>query len=337
MKKSARPAKRKSRMEAPNPERYIVQMEKLTSSEVYLDPDGGQTPVLHDLNLEIERGQCWGVVGLEPFELELMLEIVGCVRPYGSGRCKLVERGMMRKKRKILPHVFFVGDGEMSIPNMSALEYLMFATQNTGISAKVRQIEFLKLLLDSDCYAWTFAPVAALTRAQKSVLSLVAATFSGALLIIFSCSRLQIEPPLQNLIRLSAQRVTAAGGAVLMSTQSAELAQSVCTHAAFLINGTLTHSGTLSVMMRELDKREYIVKTEDVQALKEQLRTALPCVTCMERKPYLDLYNMDEVPLAQAKVLDVLAALHDVRIDTIRYSKKTLENAFLEASGEHDL
>ncbi len=64
---------------------------------MYAFPDGHQQAVLRNVNLQVRRGESWGIISNEPFESELLLEIIGNVRPYGEGRCVLVERGMMRR------------------------------------------------------------------------------------------------------------------------------------------------------------------------------------------------------------------------------------------------
>ena len=175
--------------QTPDPIKYIVQVSRLDSSEVYLFPEGAEEKVLKEISFDIQRGDIWGIIGNEPFEVELLLEIVGSVRPYGSGKCILVERGMMRKKRKVLPHVFFIADGDVTFPNMNTLEYLMFATANLTLSPGERQAQILQRLLDTELYYLALVPIRSLSQAEKAVISLLAASFSKALLVIFSVTQ----------------------------------------------------------------------------------------------------------------------------------------------------
>jgi ABC-type protease/lipase transport system fused ATPase/permease subunit len=64
-----------------HPKTYIVQASNLTSKEVYAFPDGHQQAVLRNVNLQVRRGESWGIISNEPFESELLLEIIGNVRP----------------------------------------------------------------------------------------------------------------------------------------------------------------------------------------------------------------------------------------------------------------
>lgn len=322
------------RWATPNPQTYIVQMENLSSVEVYLTPDGLQRPVLQNNTLDIRRGESWGIVGREAFELELLLQVIGCVRPYGSGRCKLVERGMMRKKRKILPHVFFVGDSGMAVPNMNVLEYLMFATQSSGANPRERQIELLDAMLQSDCYEWCFAPVKLLSKQERVVLSLVAASFSNALLYIFPYFFRETPPALRGMIRFVAQKVRSRGAAFLLGACDPSLVQDVCSHCAFLLDGTIRQKGTLDEVMRSLDRRDFMIRCQSPDRLREVLGQALAQYETRLCDGRIDLYHPEGFPLEQKTLLSLIADA-DIPVQSIVASERTLQNAFLEVS--HDL
>ena len=121
----------------------------VTSSEMYRYPDGREEAVLRDITLDIKLGECWGVIGDEAFELELLMQIIANVRPYGSGRCSLVERGMMRRKRRILSHVFYISGGDTVPGNLNTLEYLMYVTASSKVPDRKRQASILEALLAS--------------------------------------------------------------------------------------------------------------------------------------------------------------------------------------------
>ena len=317
---------------APDPQTYIVQMKELTSSEVYLSVSGEQRPVLAANTLDVRRGESWAIAGTEAFEVELLLQMMGCVRPYGSGSCKLVERGMMRKKRRILPHVFFVGGSGMAVPNMSVLEYLMFATQHSDMPAKDRQIAFLEMMLRSDCYGWCFTPIKALTPQERSVLSLMAASFSRALLLVFPYFYTETSPELRGMLTEIAKRVTQNRAALVIGTCDPTLAESACTNAAFLLRGTLRESGTIEEIKHKWDRRDYIVTADDPEALRAALDRALPQSEVRLRDNAVEVYHREGAVISQSALLDAIAA-EPVR--SLRRSEKTLENAFLEA--QHDL
>jgi ABC-2 type transport system ATP-binding protein len=329
--------RKKPRVEGiPNPLSYVAQVAELDSVEVYHYPDGTEAKVLRGISFDIRRGDIWGILGSEAFEIELLLEIIGSVRPYGSGRCILAERGMMRKKRRILPHVFFIVDGDVTFPNMNTLEYLMFATANTHLSAAERQTEILQRLLDTDLYYLALVPIRFLSRAQKAVICLLAASFTKALLVIFSVTLLEFDNSLSKGIRGIAEIISQRGSALLIGTKDCNMIQETCTHTAFLTDGRIEKKGTMEDMLARLDKRIYVVTCKDPQSLSEKLMKLDPALNTAVYGQDLHIYDYREAPISQLDFLELIKKTGEP-IESMQTSKKTLANAYREALSDHDL
>jgi len=320
----------------PNPQTYIVQASDLCSMEVYQYADGNHEPVLKNINLQIRRSECWGILGEEPFELELLAEIIGCVRPYGSGRVVLVERGMMRKKRRILPHVFYISNGDTVFPNMNTLEYLMFATAHQPSNAKQRQAAILRLLLDTGLYYLTLVPVKYLTQAQKAVICLIAASFSNALLVIFAIGQLNFDELLCVGMHGVVQAIIKRGGAILISTQDSDMVQAACTHAAFLNHGTICHSGTMEEMLSRFDKRVFTLESNRPKQLSDALAKVCPELTLQVHSSGIYVYDYRQEPITQQGMLQALLKTGET-VESISSCQKKLRNAYREVLEGNDL
>jgi ABC-2 type transport system ATP-binding protein len=320
----------------PNPETFIVQAKALTSKEVYLYPDKREENVLSGINLDVRRGESWGIVSHEAFEAELLLEIIGSVRPYGEGRCVLVERGMMRRKRMILPHVFFISGGNTLQGNMNTLEYLMYVTSRFGGAAQERQAQILELLLATGLHSLTLVPIKYLNEAEKSVICLMTACLSQALLVIFSVVELDYDERLANGIREIGGIITGKGGALLIGARDCDMVQTACSHAGFLLNGRLTHSGTMEQLLSFLDKRTFILKSKTPKRLAASLQKERPSLDLRVFDNEVHLYDPRDTMLSEAELLAILLKTGEI-VESIQMSKKTLENAFKEVVAGHDL
>ena len=322
--------------QTPDPIKYIVQVSRLDSSEVYLFPEGAEEKVLKEISFDIQRGDIWGIIGNEPFEVELLLEIVGSVRPYGSGKCILVERGMMRKKRKVLPHVFFIADGDVTFPNMNTLEYLMFATANLTLSPGERQAQILQRLLDTELYYLALVPIRYLSQAEKAVISLLAASFSKALLVIFSVSQLEFDMRLAEGIRGIAEIIADRGGAMLIGSRDCGMVQTACTHAGFLTGGKMEYQGLIGDLLAGLDKRIFIVTCKNPGQLSDSLKKLDSELKIQVYGQELHIYDFREPPVRQSDFLELIRKSGET-VETLQTSKKTLENAYREVLSGHDL
>jgi len=122
-------------------EKTAVLMENVSSMELFAQPEGHYLKVLYDLSLTVPVGVCHGITGDEPFELQLVTEIMANVKPHEKGRCSLLEIGMMREKRRILPHVYYINDQRVLFEHMHVLGYLMFASEQAPGKPESKQRE----------------------------------------------------------------------------------------------------------------------------------------------------------------------------------------------------
>ena len=131
-------------MEQAKKRAQCVLMEHVGSMEYYQSPQQDPKQVFSDINFEALEGEVWAILGTSAFEVRLLLEIIANARPYKDGRCVLAQKGMMRKKRTILPHVYYIGSTNMLFTNMNVLEYLMYITAREQGDAAVRQKRILE-------------------------------------------------------------------------------------------------------------------------------------------------------------------------------------------------
>jgi ABC-2 type transport system ATP-binding protein len=326
--------KRSFSKQPPQPETYIVQALDVTSSEMYRYPDGFEEAVLRNITMDIKRGESWGIIGEEAFELELMMQIIANVRPYGSGRCSLVERGMMRRKRRILSHVFYISGGDTVPGNLNTLEYLMYITARSHVSDRQRQATILEALLASGLYYLTLVPMKYLNAAERATICLLSAAMSRALLVVFSVADITFQPQLTqsigNIVKLIAHR----GGAVLMGTTDCDLAQDACTHAAFLINGKFAESGRVETLLEALDKRAFILTSSEPKALAKAITSAADGLETYVFDKEVHVYVRGDGPITQAAMLYILMNAGQT-VETLQTSKRTLRNAYREVLAGH--
>ena len=159
-------------------------MENVSSMELFHRTDNTYLKALYDVNLTIPVGECHGIVGINSFELELLAEIIGNVKPHESGRCSLLEIGMMRQKRRILPHVYYINDQRVLYDHMHVLGYLMFASEHAPGKPEAKQAQWLKLLLKTGLYPFALTYIRSLNPAEYALVSALLAYASAAKLVV---------------------------------------------------------------------------------------------------------------------------------------------------------
>ncbi len=175
----------------------IVDMRHISSMECYRYPDGTVRRVLEGVSLLVARAETWGITCDEPFEMALLMEIIGNVKPYEDGSCSLSQQAMMRLKRRMLEHMYFINDQKLMYPHMHVLSWLVFASQHAGSTAAARQVEWLELLLALDLHHITLTYARFLTAAeQATVAALLALKMPRIQLVLMDLSHIDVPEAL---------------------------------------------------------------------------------------------------------------------------------------------
>ncbi|AET67705.1 hypothetical protein Desor_2097 [Desulfosporosinus orientis DSM 765] len=318
-----------------NPEQVVL-MEGISSIEHFLFP--GKTPrrVLDDISLLIRKGEVWGISGTLLFEIKLLLEIIANIRPYDKGKCVLIERGMMRRKRVILNHVFYIGSSDMLYKNMNVLEFLMFATAKFKINKVLLQEEIFEFIIAIGLGHISLTSNYKLTKEEKALIILIVAAYSESLIIVFNLPEYQWDEVLINAMAKIADFIREREKTLIMGTQNCLLIEKACTHTAILGNGSLIYSGTVNNFRRLYDKVEIIIQDSNVLDIKEKLAQGLPNYNYVLKGNILKIRKAgreeSDPRTVYTKILE-----SGITPDSIEINPKTVLNAYEELLREHDL
>lgn len=314
----------------------IVFMDQLTSSEMYLHDDQSLSPVLNEISLSIRQGETWGVNGSSLLQIKLLLEIMANIKPYHSGRCVLIEKGMMRRKRVVLPHVFYIGSPAMVYNNMNLLEYLMFATAKQKWETVERQEWIFEYVISIGLGNISLTPLRLLSREQKAVVILLAAALSDSQLIVFNLPDYRFDQVLCGAVAKIARLIAEKGKTLVIGTQECGLIEKCCTHIAFLIGGRLAFQGPLRRFKETYDQIVLTVWDKDAAKIAARLKKKLP------RFQYSVKDGMLTVSSGEAK-RNTPKRLYDEIIkagfspEKVAINLKTVANACEGIKSKHDL
>lgn len=314
-----------------------VTMEKVSSFEGYHFEDGTVRQVLKDISLVIYAGEAWGITGNQTFEMKLLLEIMANVKPYLSGRCVLNERGMLRKKRIILPHVFYIGDSLMLFNNMNVLEYIMFATDKTGLNPVDRQEEILELLVAANLGFLCLVPIEYLTKAQKAVITLVTAVFCTASnLIVFNVPELEFDETLHSAMAKLSQQIKSQDRTLVLCTKDPLLIQAACDHAAVVLDGSLKFSGTIDAFYDRFDRILFRIAMEQPEDALKLLQREMPAYSFEIIEGRIYVFDYHKIGLTHEQLYDTITRLR-LEPELVEESKNSVENAYREVVKQYDL
>lgn len=302
--KKAAPALKQNTSQ-PNEGICRIHAQNLSSLEYYKN-GMALTQVLKDVTFDAYEGQRWCLTGDRVFDMRLAVEIAANARRYQGGKCVLNERGMMRKKRVILPHLYYIGSTSMLINNMNTLEYLMFLTNKQPIKAAARQKALFDWLLDMELGFLSLSNIGEMSPAERAIVTLAAAVQTPSNIIVLNLPRLQFSSQLIDAAVKIGTYLSQQGKTLLFATTDMALAHALCTHLVVLRQGSTLYSGQAAPFAYQYDRRVLQVHCDNPNQAKQALLSCSPSLHIkLEHTQVLNVYDPHEefedlTPLFQA-------------------------------------
>lgn len=272
-------------------ERQTVWLKNVASMEYYQKGDEQPVQVFQDLNFEALEGEIWAIIGNKAFEVRLFLEIIANARPYKEGRCILNETGMMRKKRFILPHVYYIGSTNMMFENMTVFEYLMLMTAKEPGEFAERKQRITNDLLDMNLDELKTSVIQTLTPSQKSVVELMVAYYTESKLIIWNLARLYYDEKCILAIQMICQELQRQKRTLVFSSFDYHMVESCATHIAPLYDGRFLCNLTVNEFVQTWDHLCAVIKDERAEEMKVYLQEACPMYEYRRKEDVLEIWD----------------------------------------------
>lgn len=269
-----------------------ILLSHVCSMEYYQHKDEEEPKqVLRDINLDVHQGEIYGIIGESAFELRLLLEIIANARPYQDGKCVLNQRGMMRQKRVILPHVYYIGSTNMLFDNMTTLEYLMFITAKEKGDVVERQKAILQNLLDHHMGFIALSPIHDLSSDERVVVTMMSALYTKSDIIILNLARLQYSE--QTLIALSSicNTIREEKRTLLFSSFDYSMVEMLSTHIAALKNGHFIYKGETQDFITTWDHLSIVIEDERIQDIKNVLQETFTDIDIHEENERIEIWD----------------------------------------------
>lgn len=278
-----------------------VHLEHVYSCEYYLHQDGSYDQVLKDINFIVHPGEVWEVAGISAFEQRLLLEIIANAKPYQKGRCILNERGMMRRKSTILPHVFYIGGSNMLLDGFTTIGYLLFLTARQSAQEDVRLLQMAgvpptevvlpvddrsrELALRRCLTSWGLhyledTLIDSMTASQRSILTLAVAVLGHSNIIIWNLPRMVYDEREVSAIRRICSLLAVQERTLVLASQDYRMTQTIATHVLLLHNGLQVACGPIGEFVECWDNSVIDVEDPDTERIREVLERRVPNLRC---------------------------------------------------------
>ncbi len=301
---------------------------------VNLSKSFGVTHAVDQLNLAVEAGEIFGLVGSDGAGKTTTLRLlVGALRP-DAGSVSICGFDILAQTDSAREKIGYLSQRFSLYEDLSVLENIRFFAEVRGLLLKDWKPRCMELLKFVGLEAFTERKAGQLSGGMKQKLGLASALVSRPQILLLDEPTTGVDPATrQDFWQLIIRIVAAEGMAVILTTPYMDEAVR-CNRLGFMRSGKLIAEGTPTQLRERLNGRIIELQTDHPIALREQV-LAIPGVE--DARAFGDKLHLRVAPEEAQQVIQQLHTLNGS--SHARLIPATLEDVFISltlSEGSHD-
>ncbi len=296
----------------------------------------GDQRAVDRIDLDVHRGEVFGVLGPNGAGKTTMLKMLATLLPIDAGRAEIFGHDVRREPHVVRQLLGVTGQYASVDENLTATENLWLFARLQGLDRRTARSTAATLLEQFDLTEAAAKPISAFSGGMRRRLDLAASLITRPPLIFLDEPTTGLDPRTRGQMWDTIRDLVANGCTVLLTTQYLDEADQLADRIAVIDRGRKVAEGTsdelkssvgLSTLQLTLADREQLPRAA---AVAERLIGEAPSMSPESRRLTVPLQRSDQA-------VDVLVALREQNlvIDSVIVQKPSLDEVFLALTG-HD-
>jgi ABC-2 type transport system ATP-binding protein len=291
----------------------------------------GKQQIIHDLSLELKRGEVLGLLGHNGAGKSTTLQMLtGCLLP-GSGEIDICGIDLRKSPAQAKAHIGYLPETPPLYRELSVDDFLTFAARLRGVKAADLSHALSQACLRCGLESVRKKIISTLSKGYQQRVGIAQAIIHSPAVIVLDEPTVGLDPTqirdIRNLIRELGNT-----SSVILSTHLLSEVESVCDRVEILHHGRLIYSDSSRQMQDYGQASGFIITLRQPPELSEL--QAIPGVTSAEPlsgNQFRILHTPEDNPTSQ--VLSQ-AACHDWQLEQLTPLHATLEDIFVKITGD---